>query len=200
MRFAHLSVFALSGLSIAGPVLTKRVDAISLLTDLYATVQVYTGAINATLAPLSLSTPLLEKIAATAQVGKQINLITAALTSTTNNIKALPHATSSNSTKRAAGIEIDIIDVDIGSAPREKRQLIAVGALLSCIIVEIFATVTAAVAILGLAGLLVFLNPLTSALSLLILTLELVLNIVLTTVIALLDSLLTALALGVSGL
>jgi hypothetical protein len=46
----------------------------------------------------------------------------------------------------------------------------------------------------------VFLNPLTAALSLLILTVELVLDIVLVGVIALLDSLLTALALGVSGL
>jgi len=56
------------------------------------------------------------------------------------------------------------------------------------------------VAILGLAGLLVFLNPLTSALSLLILAVQLVLNVVLVGVIALLNSLLTALALGVSGL
>ena len=46
MRFSHFSVFALSGLSIASPVLSKRADAVSLLTDLYATVQVYTGAIS----------------------------------------------------------------------------------------------------------------------------------------------------------
>jgi hypothetical protein len=82
----------------------------------------------------------------------------------------------------------------------EKRQLIAVGALLALIIVEIFATVTAAVAILGLAGLLIFLNPLTGALSALILVVELVLNVVLVGVIALLDTLLTGLALGLSGL
>ena len=46
MRISHLSMFALSGLSIASPVLTKRADAVSLLTDLYATVQIYTGAIS----------------------------------------------------------------------------------------------------------------------------------------------------------
>jgi hypothetical protein len=75
-----------------------------------------------------------------------------------------------------------------------------VGALLALIIVEIFATITAAVAILGLAGLLIFINPLTGALSALILVVELVLDVVLVGVIALLDTLLTALALGVSGL
>jgi hypothetical protein len=84
--------------------------------------------------------------------------------------------------------------------PKEKRQLIAVGALLALIIVEIFATITAAVAILGLAGLLVFINPLTSALSLLILAVQLVLDVVLVGVIALLNTLLTSLALGLSGL
>ena len=81
-----------------------------------------------------------------------------------------------------------------------KRQAIAIAALLSLIIVEIFATVTAAVAILGLAGLLVYLNPLTGALSALILAVQLVLDVVLIGVIALLNGLLTSLALGLSGL
>ncbi|KAF2877049.1 hypothetical protein BDV95DRAFT_534458 [Massariosphaeria phaeospora] len=191
MRFSHFSVLALSGLSIASPVLSKRADAVSLLTDLYATVQIYTGAINATLAPLSVTSGLVEKTAATVEVGAQINLITAAVTSTTAEIKKLPPATTP-ATKRSADAETQ--------QPKEKRQLVAVGALLALIIVEIFATVTAAVAILGLAGLLVFLNPLTSSLSLLIVVVELVLDVVLVGVIALLDSLLTALALGVSGL
>lgn len=148
---------------------------------------------DATLAPLSASSPLLET-AATAEVGAQIDLITAAVTATTQEIKALP---PSNATSEKRFVDADL---DIGSQPKEKRQLIAVGALLALIIVEIFATVTAAVAILGLAGLLVFLNPLTGALSALILAVELVLDVVLVGVIALLDSLLTALALGVSGL
>lgn len=46
MRFANFSVFALAGLSIASPVVTKRADAISILENLYATVQTYTGAIS----------------------------------------------------------------------------------------------------------------------------------------------------------
>lgn len=50
MRFSIATVAALAGLSLASPVthLNKRADAISLLTDLYATVQVYTGAISTT--------------------------------------------------------------------------------------------------------------------------------------------------------
>ncbi|KAF3050858.1 hypothetical protein E8E11_009736 [Didymella keratinophila] len=196
MRFSHISVFALSGLALASPVVQKRdtqADVASLLTDLYATVQTYTGAINATLAPLSASSGLLEKTAATAEVGAQINKITAAVTSTTNEIKQLPPV---NSTTEKRSIEID---EEINAQP-EKRQLIAVSAILALIIVEIFATVTAAVAILGVAGLLIFLNPLTGAISALILAVQLILDIVLVGVVALLNGLLTALALGVSGL
>jgi hypothetical protein len=49
MRFSHLTVFALSGFAIANPIISKRAteDAVSsLLTDLYAQVQIYTGAIS----------------------------------------------------------------------------------------------------------------------------------------------------------
>jgi hypothetical protein len=49
MRFSNLAVFALSGLSIASPVVTKRdtgADVVNRLTDLYATVKIYTGAIS----------------------------------------------------------------------------------------------------------------------------------------------------------
>lgn len=209
MRFSHLSVLALSGLSIASPVISKRADTVSLLTDLFATVQIYTGAISmssphsyhltltlsdSTLAPLSAASPLLEKTVATAEVGAQINLITAAIASTTSEINKLPRA---NSTVTERSIDTDL---DVDSQPKQKRQLVAVGALLGLIIVEIFATVTAAVAILGLAGLLIFLNPLTGAISALIIAVQLVLDVVLVGVIALLNSLLTALALGVSGL
>ncbi|KAJ4340912.1 hypothetical protein N0V87_002266 [Didymella glomerata] len=199
MRFSHFSIFALSGLALASPVVQKRdtqADVASLLTDLYATVQIYTGAINATLAPLSASSDLLKKTAATAEVGAQINKITAAVTATTKEIKQLPPVNSTSTTEKRS-IEID---EDITAQPKEKRQLIAVSAILALIIVEIFATVTAAVAILGLAGLLIFLNPLTGAISALILAVQLILDIVLVGVIALLNGLLTSLALGVSGL
>lgn len=48
MRFSIATVCALAGFAVAGPVgqVQKRVDAVSLLTDLYAQVQVYTGAIS----------------------------------------------------------------------------------------------------------------------------------------------------------
>lgn len=140
---------------------------------------------DATIAPLSVSSNLIEKTAATVEVGAQINRITAAITSTTNEIKALPP-----------------VAADTGTEPVEKRQIagLAVGVLLSLIIVEIFATIGAAIAVLGLGGLLVFINPLTTALTLLIVTVQIVLNVVLADVIILLNALLTSLALGVSGL
>ncbi|KAI4654021.1 hypothetical protein J4E93_001789 [Alternaria ventricosa] len=206
MRFSHLAVFALSGLSLASPVVQQKRQETSsvesLLTDLFAAVQVYTGAINATLAPLSTSSSLLDKTAAIPKVGEQLNKITAAITDSTTQIRDLapanatqPMVPAEDNQKRSTST--DLVDV---SQPKEKRQLIAAGALLALIIVEIFATITAAVAILGLAGLLVFINPLTSALSLLILAVQLVLNVVLVGVIALLNSVLGALALGLSGL
>jgi hypothetical protein len=139
--------------------------------------------IDATLAPLSAGSNILDKTAATVQVGNQINLITSAVTATTNELKALPPAT------------------DAATETVEKRQIgLTVGVLLSLIIVEIFATVGAAITVLGLAPLLVFLNPLTTALTLIIVTVQVLLNIVLLDVIALLNALLTGLALGVSGL
>jgi hypothetical protein len=143
-------------------------------------------AIDATLALLSANSPILEKTAATVQVGTQINLITSAITATTNEIKALPPKTATTSNT---------------AEPKEKRQIgLTAGVLLGLIIVEIFATVKVAIALLGLGGLLVFLNPLTTALTLLIATVQVVLNVILLDVIALLNGLLTGLALGVSGL
>lgn len=212
MRFSHFSVLALSSLSIASPVLSKRADAVSLLTDLYTTVQTYTGAISkssyclsaltltisdATIAPLSASISPSRNTTATTQVVSQIDLITKAITATTNEIKAL----KLSSCKRSISPNVDLESDVIKSQLREKRQLLgSVGAILGLIIVEVFSTVTTVVTLLGLGGLLLALKPLAIALSLLILAVELVLNIVLTDVIALLDALLTALALGVSGL
>jgi len=46
MRISFLSVIALSGLSLASPVIERRADAVSILTDLLATVKTYTGAIS----------------------------------------------------------------------------------------------------------------------------------------------------------
>ncbi|KAH4821215.1 hypothetical protein HBI23_046780 [Parastagonospora nodorum] len=196
MRFSNLAVFALTGLTIASPVASKRdtnADVVSLLTDLYATVQTYTGAINATLATLSPSSSILEKTAAAPLVGEQISKITAAITSTAGEIKALPPVT---------GGEPTTISSTSPSTTVEKRQVgaIAVAALLGLIIVEIFATLGAAILVLGVGLLLVFTTPMVSSLSLLILTVQAVLNVVLLGVTTLLNTILTSLALGVSGL
>ncbi|EAT91445.2 hypothetical protein HBH56_085690 [Parastagonospora nodorum] len=195
MRFSNLAVFALTGLTIASPVVSKRdtnADVVSLLTDLYATVQTYTGAINATLATLSPSSSILEKTAAAPLVGEQISKITAAITSTAGEIKALPPVTGGEPTTITT----------TSTSPTEKRQVgaIAVAALLGLIIVEIFATLGAAILVLGVGLLLVFTTPMVSSLSLLILTVQAVLNVVLLGVTTLLNTILTSLALGVSGL
>ena len=194
MRFSSLALFALTGLSLGTPILSKRdtnADVVTLLTDLYATVQIYTGAINTTLATLSPSSSLLDKTAAAPLIGEQIAKITAAITATAGDIKALPPVT---------GGEPQVINST--SSPVAKRQVgaIAVAALLGLIIVEIFATLGAAILVLGVGLLLVFTTPMVSSLSLLILTVQSVLNVVLLGVTTLLNTILTGLALGVSGL
>ncbi|KAJ6283688.1 hypothetical protein J3E71DRAFT_376989 [Bipolaris maydis] len=226
MRLSNLTFFTLTTLSFASPLLSPRQapesSIESLLTTLFATVQTYTGAINATLAPLTPSSPLLEKAAAIPQIASQITKITLAIQSTAAEIRSTSSLAPENATQPTTNTTTATDDDDDDNnnnnnntsiAPRHdastqqdsgvavlKRQAIAIAALLSLIIIEIFATVTAAVAILGLAGLLVYLNPLTGALSALILAVQLVLNVVLVGVIALLNGLLTSLALGLSGL
>ncbi|EMD63907.1 hypothetical protein COCSADRAFT_144437 [Bipolaris sorokiniana ND90Pr] len=222
MRLSNLTFFTLTTLSLASPLLPRQAPEASiesLLTTLFATVQTYTGAINATLAPLTPSSSLLEKTAAIPQIGSQITKLTLAIQSTASEIRSLAPenattqpTTTTTTTTTTTSTDDDDDDDDTSIATRDdatqqdygvaavKRQAIAIAALLSLIIVEIFATVTAAVAILGLAGLLVYLNPLTGALSALILAVQLVLDVVLIGVIALLNGLLTSLALGLSGL
>jgi hypothetical protein len=149
----------------------------------------FASLLDATLATLSPSSSVLEKTAAVPKIGEQINLITAAITSTTAEINALPHVNST-------GEPTEIPNV------KEKRQVgaIAVAALLGLIIVEIFATLGAAILVLGVGLLLVFTTPMVSSLSLLILTVQAVLDVALVGVITLLNTILTSLALGLSGL
>jgi hypothetical protein len=151
--------------------------------------------VDATLAPLSPSSNILDKTAATAQVGAQINLITAAITSTTSKISALPHENAPESKRTDLALSSP-------TANNEKRQIgaIAIAALLGLIIVEIFATVGAAILVLGVGVLVIFTTPLTSSLSLLIVTIQVVLNVVLAGVITLLNTILGSLALALSGL
>ncbi|KAL6703642.1 hypothetical protein ACN47E_009416 [Coniothyrium glycines] len=194
MRFSVATVFALAGLSVAGPVgqVNKRADAVSLLTDLYATVQVYTGAINATLATLSPSSSLLEKTAAVPEVGASLNSITKAIADTTSSINALAAENPSAAVEKRS---IDTVEHVV-----EKRQVDTVTVLLTLIIIEIFATIAGAIAIFGLAALLIYINPLTGALAALILAVQLLLNVVLAAVTLLLNTLLAGLALTIGGL
>lgn len=91
--------------------------------------------------------------------------------------------------------------VETNSEPKSKRQLaLTVVILLTAILFELFATISAAIAILGLTALLAFVNPLTGALGLLILAVEILLDVLLIDVIVLLDTLLTGLALALGGL
>jgi len=192
MRVSFISILALSGLSVASPVLDRRADALSVLNDLFATIQTYTGAINATLAPLSADSPDTDKTAAITDIGASFTSITDAISSSTTSIKTL---TPGCSAKRSP--------LDHSLAITEKRQsadIVAIGAALTLILIELFATITGAVAILGLSGLLLFLNPLTGSLGVLILAVEGLVDSLLIAVIVLLDSLLTGLALGLGGL
>jgi hypothetical protein len=151
---------------------------------------------DATLASLSPTSSILDKTAAITSVGEQLTSITAALKDSATSIKA---ATPGCSSKRSA-LALTTTDLTITSPHPEKRQIVAVGVLLALIIVEIFATITAAIAVLGLAGLLLFINPLTGALAVLILAVEVLVDALLIAVIVLLDTLLTGLAIGIGGL
>jgi lysozyme family protein len=146
---------------------------------------------DATLATLTPSSSIIEKTAAIPKVGQQLNSITKAITDTTSSINSLAASNASESEKRG----IDSLD-----HPVEKRQVDTVTVLLTLIIVEIFATIAGAIAILGLAALLIYINPLTGAIAALILAVQLLLNVVLASVTLLLNTLLAGLALTIGGL
>ena len=152
--------------------------------------------LDATLAPLTPQSSLLDKTAAVTEIGASFASITNALKSSTDSVRALTPACAA---KRS--ISVGSTTLEAYSEPKSKRQLgIAVAVLLVLIIVEIFATITAAVAILGLSILLVFLNPLTGGLGALILAVQLLVDVLLIDVIIILNTLLTGLALTLGGL
>lgn len=91
-------------------------------------------------------------------------------------------------------------DIESVTHPVEKRQVDTATVLLTLIIVEVIATIAGAIAILGLAALLIYINPVTGALAALILAVQLILNVVLASVTLLLNTLLAGLALTIGGL
>lgn len=147
---------------------------------------------DATLATLTPSSSILDKTAAVPKVGGNLNSIAKAITDTTNSINDLaPANTSAESVKR---------DIEAVTHPVEKRQVDTATVLLTLIIVEVIATIAGAIAILGLAALLIYINPVTGALAALILAVQLILNVVLASVTLLLNTLLAGLALTIGGL
>ncbi|KAL2070977.1 hypothetical protein VTL71DRAFT_14003 [Oculimacula yallundae] len=195
MRFSYLAVLALTGLSVATPVIERRADAVSILTDLLAEVKVHTGAINSSIAGLS-PLDVVGKAAAVTEVGASLTEVTAAFQSAASSIKALtPGCSSKRSIEFVSTTAVDAY------APVEKRQAtlaLEVAILLTAIIVELFATIAAAVAILGVTVLLIFLTPMTGGLSALILAVQLLVDTLLIGVIVLLNTLLTGLAIIVA--
>ncbi|KUJ18535.1 uncharacterized protein LY89DRAFT_732094 [Mollisia scopiformis] len=190
MKFSILKSFAVAGLltsAIANPIAVRQdSSALTILNDLFTTVQTYTGAINSTLATLTSTSSAVDKAAALTSIGTEFTDLTAAITSATTSIKGL---TIDPVSKRSDEIET-----------RQLGELALLGAAISLLLLEVFATIAAAVAALGLAGLLVFLSPLTGALGALILAVEVLVDFLLLDVTVLLDTLLTGLALALGGL
>lgn len=143
---------------------------------------------------MSPSSSILEKTAAVPEVGASLSSITDAIIATTESINALAPA---DAEKRSFD---GLAQIDVLEHPVEKRQVLTVTVLLTLIIVEVFATIAGAIAILGLAALLIYINPLTGALAALILAVQLLLNVVLASVTLLLNTLLAGLALTIGGL
>jgi len=192
MKFSLLKSFALGGFltsAIANPIaIRQESSALTILTDLFTTVQTYTGAINATLATLSGNSS-----AALSSVSTELTGLTSAISAATTSIQGLTPVSKRSDISTALSAEIKPRQLD-------PTELALIAAEISLILVEVFATVSAAVASLGLTALLSFLNPLTGGLGGLILAVEVLVDLLLLDVTVLLDTLLTGLGLALGGL
>jgi len=197
MKFSLLKPLAIGGLltsAIANPIAVRQESsALTILTGLFTTVQTYTGAINATLATLSSTSSANDTAAALASVGTELTGLTSAIGAATTSIKGLTPVSKRSDISVALSTEIQPRQLD-------PTELALIAAAISLLLVEVFATVSAAVALLGLTGLLSFLNPLTGGLGALILAVEVLVDFLLLDVTVLLDTLLTGLALALGGL
>ncbi|KAE8445203.1 hypothetical protein EG329_013575 [Mollisiaceae sp. DMI_Dod_QoI] len=192
MKFSLLKPFAIGGLltsAIANPVAVRQESsALTILTGLFTTVQTHTGAINATLATLGV-----DPAAALASIGTELTGLTSAISAATTSIKGLTPVSRRSDISAILSTEIQPRQLDLAT-------LALIGAEVSLILVEVFATISSAVAVLGLTGLLSFLNPLTGSLGGLILAVEVLVDLLLLDVTVLLDTLLTGLGLALGGL
>ncbi|MCJ1314463.1 hypothetical protein MMC25_008145 [Agyrium rufum] len=156
--------------------LVKREDPLTVLTDLYATVQGYTAKINATTATITpLSTPA-EKAAASAAIKPLFTAITAAVTSSSGKVTA----------------------VKMLLAKRQGANAIA--AALVVLLEDLSGTLNQVIATLGLTTALAFAEPLVLALSALVATLIPVVDGLLLIVEQLLNGLLGGLSIALAGL
>ncbi|PMD32338.1 hypothetical protein L207DRAFT_590629 [Hyaloscypha variabilis F] len=182
--------------TVANPIaIRQESSALTILTSLFTTVQTYTGAINATLATLSSSSSAADTAAALSSVGTELTGLTSAISSATTSIQGLTPVSKRSETSAALSPS-----TEIQSRQLDLAELALITAEISLILVEVFATVSSAVALLGLTGLLSFLNPLTGGLGALILAVEVLVDFLLLDVTVLLNTLLTGLALALGGL
>lgn len=102
---------------------------------------------DGTLATLSPTSSVVEKAAALAAIGTEFGGLTAAITSATTSIKGLT-VVSKRAEVSAAGVNVEIESRQLG-------ELALLGAALALLLLEVFATISATVAALGL-GMLLF--------------------------------------------
>jgi len=153
-------------------------DAAGLITDLTAEIQPYLGSISDTTSSLNSLSSDADKAAAIVSLTNDISSITAAVKAATAKVPLTALLTRQTS----------------GSDPT------AIGALITALLVAISNAVNGIVASLGLTAALGLLEPLTGALSNLLLALEVVVDDLLTIVQELVDGLLTALSAALAGL
>jgi hypothetical protein len=138
---------------------------------------------DATLATVSADSGADQKAAAQAQVNSAISTITDMINGATAQVKTLAAAQ--------------------GKAKMVKRQGISLQGIvdqIAALLLELSGTLNGIIAVLGLTGLLAFLNPLTSGLSGLILALALVVDGLLVAVGILLNTVLIGLSVALAGL
>lgn len=202
MKTQFLSLFAVTGLfvssCVASPLsplsIEKRQNnaALSILTDLFSTIQGLDATINSTTAGITSNSTVDQKAAATTIVNSAILNITEAVNSATVSVNA-SNGTASNGTASTA---IPHYRLPI----RQSALATEVAANIEEILEELSGTINTAISTLGLPAITLFTIPLTLALSQLIAALEVVVEDLLTTVQELLDGILSGLSFALDGL
>ncbi|KAI9880451.1 MAG: hypothetical protein M1830_003093 [Pleopsidium flavum] len=186
MKTSFVSIFAFLSLSVgvfsfpaAGEGKHKS-DAIGIVTDLLATVQQYTGAINATTASLTSASTAVDNATAAASIQSAVLSITDAVTASTAQVHGLRHGKRSLLERQASAQ--------------------ALAGIVTTLLLDISGALNNVISTLGLTTLLGFAAPLTTALSNLLLALAVVVNNLLAIVQQLVDGLLIGLSAALRGL